>query len=135
MPRSKADVYREGNYVYIATLEGKYCPVAILHRYIKAANLDVSSHLPLFRLLMKTRSGYSLRNAKLSYSRGREIFKTTLKQFSCDPKECGPHTLRSGGPTAVISTCNASNSIFERLLKLHWRWKTDEAKDVYVLEP
>ena len=133
MPRGKADVYREGNYVYIATLEGKYCPVAILRRYIKAANLYLSSHLPLFRPLMKTRSGYSLRNAKLSYSRCREIFKTTLKHFGCDPKECGLHTLRSKGPNAVISTSNASNSFSERLLKLHWRWKTDEAKDVYVL--
>ena len=48
MPRSKTDVYREGNYVYIAKLENKYCPVAILRRYIEAANLDLSSHLPLY---------------------------------------------------------------------------------------
>ena len=27
VPGSKTDVYREGNYVYIAKLEGKYCPV------------------------------------------------------------------------------------------------------------
>ena len=30
--------YSEGNYVYISKLEGKYCPVAILRRYIEAAN-------------------------------------------------------------------------------------------------
>ena len=58
---SKTDVYREGNYVYIAKLEGKYCPVAILRRYIEAANLDLSSNLPLFRPLVKTKSGYTLR--------------------------------------------------------------------------
>ena len=29
---------------------------------------------------------------------------------------------------------NASKGVFERLLKLHGRWKTDEAKDMYVLE-
>ena len=86
VPRSKTDVYREGNYVYIAKLEGKYCPVAILRRYIEAANLDLSSHLPLFRPLTKTRSGYSLRNAKLSYTRCREIFKTTLKDLGYDPR-------------------------------------------------
>ena len=51
VPGSKTDVYREGNYVYIAKLENKYCQVAILHRYIEAANLDLSSHLPLFRPL------------------------------------------------------------------------------------
>jgi len=33
VPRSKTDIYREGNYVYIAKLENKYCPVAILRRY------------------------------------------------------------------------------------------------------
>ena len=37
------------NYVYIAKLENKYCPVAILRRYIEAPNFDLSSHLPLFR--------------------------------------------------------------------------------------
>ena len=134
MPRSKTDVYREGNYVYISKLEGKYCPVTILRRCIEAANLDLSSHLPLFRLLTKTRSGYNLRNAKLSYTRCREIFKTPLKDLGYDPKEYGLHSLRSGDATAVIST-NASKAVSERLLKLHGRWKTDVAKDMYVLEP
>ena len=133
VPGSKTDVYREGNYVYIAKLEGKYCPVAILRRYIEAANLDLSSHLPLFRPLTKTKSGYSLRSAKLSYTRCREIFKTTSKDLGFDPKDYGLHNLRSGGPTAVINN-NASKAVSERLLKLHGRWKTDEAKDTYVLE-
>ena len=34
--RSKTDVYREGNYVYIAKLENKFYPLVILGRYIKA---------------------------------------------------------------------------------------------------
>ena len=103
VPRSKTDVYREGDYVYIAKLEGKYCPVAILRRYIEAANLDLSSHLPLFKPLRKTKLGYSVRNAKLSYTRCREIFKTTLKDLGYDPKDYGLHSLRSGGAMAVIS--------------------------------
>ena len=67
VPRSKTDAYREGNYVYIAELENKYCSVAILRRYIEAYNYDLSSHLPLFRPLTKNKSGYGLRNGKLSY--------------------------------------------------------------------
>ena len=134
MPNSKTDVYREGNYVYIATLENTYCPAAILRRYIEAANLDLSSHLPLFRPLTKNKSGcYSLRNGKLSYTRCREIFKTSLKDLGYDREEYGLHSLRSGGATAVISN-NASKAVSERLLKLHERWKTDEAKDIHVLE-
>ena len=126
-------MYIERNYVYIAKLENKYCPVAILRRYIEAANLELSSHLPLFRSLTKNKSGYSLRNGKLSYTRCREIFKTTLKDLGHDPKEYGLHNLRYRGPTAVISN-NSSKAVSERLLKLHGRWKTDEAKDMYVLE-
>ena len=30
---------------------------------------------------------------------------------------------------------DASKAVSERLLKLRGRWKTDEAKDMYVLEP
>ena len=85
VPKITADVYRDGNYVYITKLEGKYCPIAILRRYIEAANLDLSSHLSLFRHLTKSRSGYSPRNAKLSYSRYRTIFKNTLKHLVYDP--------------------------------------------------
>ena len=133
VPRSKTDVYKEGNYVYIVKLENKYCPAAILRRYIEAATLDLSSHLPLFRLLMRIKSGYSLRNGKLSYTRCRDIFKTTLKDLGFEPKEYGLYSLRSGGATAVISN-NASKAVSERLLKLHGCWKTNEAKDIYVLE-
>ena len=85
MPKSKTDVYREGNYVYIAKLENNYCPVSILQKYVEAANLDLSSNLPLFRPLSKTESGYTLRNSKLSYTRCREIFKAALKELGYDP--------------------------------------------------
>ena len=121
MPQSKTDVYREGNYVYIVKLKSKYFPVSILSRYIE----DLSTQLSLFRPLTKKKSGYSIRNGKLSYTRCREIFEAT--------RDYGLHSLRSGGATAVISN-DVSSSVSERLLKLHGRWKTNEAKDIYVLE-
>ena len=133
VPRSKTDVYSEGNYVYIATLESKYCPVAILRKHIEVTYLDLSSHLPLLRPLTRNKSGYSLRNGKLSYTRCRERFKTTLKDLGYDLKEYGLHTLFSGDATAVVSN-NASKAVSERLSKLRGRWKTDEAKDMCVLE-
>ena len=34
----------------------------------------------------------------------------------------------------LLSVIKASKAVSERLLKLHGRWKTDEAKDMYVLE-
>ena len=63
---------REGNFVYIAKLASKYYPVVILGRYIEAANLDLSSHLPVFRPLKKTKCIYSLTKGKLSYTRCRK---------------------------------------------------------------
>ena len=69
VPKSKTDVYREGNCVYIAKLESNYCPVSILRRYIEAAKLNLSSQLPLFRALTKKKSGYTLSDGKLSYTR------------------------------------------------------------------
>ena len=73
--RSKTDVYREGKFVYIAKLASKYYPVVILGRYIEEANLDLSSHLPVFTRLKKTKCIYSLTKGKLSYTRCRKIFK------------------------------------------------------------
>ena len=127
-------MYREGNYVYISKLENNYCPVALLRRYIQAANIDLSSQLPLFGPLTKKKLGYTLRNDMLSYTRCREIFKQTLKDAGYDPKDYGLHSLRSGGVTSVVSN-DLLHNVSERLLKLHGCWKSDEAKDMYVLEP
>ena len=127
-------MYREGNYVYIFKLESNYCPVAILRRYIQAAGIDLSSQLPLFRPLPKKKLGYTLRNGKLSYTRCREIFKEALRDVGYDLKDYGLHSLRSGLVTSVVSN-DLSYNVSEGLLKLHGRWKNDEAKDMYVLEP
>ena len=50
MPHAKNDVYREGNKVYIKRLFSKYCPVALLERYILMAEVDLNSSLPLFQI-------------------------------------------------------------------------------------
>ena len=48
-----------------------------------------------------------------------------------DPKYNGLHSLRSGRVTSVVSN-DRSHNVSERLLKLHGRWKSDEAKDMYI---
>ena len=42
------------------------------------------------------------------------------------------HSLRSGGITAAVR--NSMKLIPERLLKIHGRWKSDSAKDMYIEE-
>ena len=134
VPRAKNDVYREGNKVYIKRLFSKYCPVALLERYIRMAEVDLDSNLPLFRplRLFKSSNTYKLYGNKLSYTRCRVVFKNCLKDLGLDYNLHGLHSLRSGGATSVVSN---STSLSERLLKLHGRWKSDYAtKDMYVLE-
>ena len=133
IPRSKADVYREGNYVFIAKSNSKYCPVNLLARYMKGAKIDPRCSLPIFRPLVKTKRGYMLRDGKLSYSRCRKIFKDALTALGYDTTRFGLHSLRLGGITSATQN-SSSLPLSDRLLKLHGRWKTDLAKDMYVQE-
>ena len=61
------------------------------------------------------------------------MFKEALGVLGCDPKVYGLSSLRSGGITSVVHN-DDSKIVSERLLKLHGRWKTDVAKDMYVKE-
>ena len=134
VPRSKTDVYREGNFVFISASRSKYCPVGVLQRYLDLSGIDLCSSLPLFRPLVfhRSSSSYTLRSGKISYTTRRDILRDTLSQLGLNPNDNGLHSLRSGGITSAVR--NSSNSIPERLLKIHGRWKSDSAKDMYVEE-
>ena len=73
MPRSKTDVYREGNFVFISAFGSKYCPVVVLQRYLDLSGIDLSSPLPLFGpLVFQRTSSYILRSGKISYTTCRD---------------------------------------------------------------
>ena len=128
VPRSKTDVYREGNFVFISASRSKYCPVGVLQRYLDLSGIDLCSSLPLFRPLVFHRSSSSYRTCTTC----RDILRDTLCQLGYNPNYYCLHSLRSGGITSAVR--NSSNSIPERLLKIHGRWKSDSAKDMYVEE-
>ena len=88
----------------------------------------------MFRPLVfhRSNSRYSLRDAIISYTSCREILRNSLKLLGFNPDDYGLHSLRSGRITSVIR--NSCNSVSERLLKIHDRWKTDAAKDMCVKE-
>ena len=89
VPRSKTNVYREENFVYIAKTLSQYGQVSILLRYMHEVKLTTTSDLPLFTPLSKTKSGYMMRSSRLSYSRCRGMFKKAL-DLGCDPKVLVP---------------------------------------------
>ena len=130
IPTSKTDVYREGNYVYIKKIDTEYCPTKMLRRYMDTSNAVAEPHLPIFRPLRFFRSEEKLYGTKLPYTRCREIFKQTLRDLGYDEKQYGLHSLRAGGATEAVN----HGKVSERILKLHGRWKTDLAKDMYIHE-
>ncbi len=128
IPRAKNDVYRDGNSVYINRINNEYCPVQILESSLRLAAIDTNSTLPLFRRLRfyKSSNTHKLCKDKLSYSRCREIFKNCLKELGYNPNLYGLHSQ--------TSAVKHSKDMSERSLKIHGRWKSDTAKDMYTLD-
>lgn len=61
-------------------------------------------------------------NKPISYSRVRELFKSSLESIGV-----GLHSSRIGGATSA-----ANNLVPDRLFKIHGRWKSENVKDGYV---
>ena len=131
--KSKTDCYRKGNHVIISRLDSLQCPVKILSSYLREAQIDLASDMYIFRPLsfFKSSKAFMLRkkNTCLSYTRTREIIHSALSELGFNVANFGIHSFRSGGATAA-----AQNDTPDRLFKIHGRWKSDKAKDGYVLE-
>ena len=67
------------------------------------------------------------RDKTISYGCIRDGFRPDLKNIGVDPSKFGLHSLRSGGATPA-----ANNGINYRIFHRHGRWKSPEAKNIYV---
>ena len=125
--KSKTDMYREGNWIFISKIDSYLCPVKELKLYLDKLNLEEDEFI--FRAITKSKNGEYLRkqNKPLSYSRMREILLLELKNVGLDEKQFGLHSLRSGGASAA-----ANAGVPDRLFKRHGRWKSERAKDGYI---
>ena len=125
---SKTDQYRDGAWVTIARTGSKTCPVGIVERHVKLADISGNPDLHFFRGISRSKNGVKLRRqGSLSYTRMRELLLEKLSQVGLDPKNFGLHSLRSGGASAA-----ANAGVPDRLFKRHGRWKSENAKDGYV---
>eukprot|EP00731_Ephydatia_muelleri_P008521 Em0004g859a len=87
-----------------------------------------TSHGMLFRAMVLTKEGESLRNAGgLSYSSLRKLLLDKIAKLGFDPALFGMHSLPAGG---AIAAANAG--VQDTLFKRHGRWKSESAKDGYV---
>ena len=125
---SKTDQFREGAALVIARTGLCTCPVAMLERYFHMGGLCSGSHDKVFRAIVNTKSGETLRKTGgLSYTRLRELLIAKIAQLGMDPALFGMHSLRAGGATAA-----ANAGVPDRLFKRHGRWRSESAKDGYV---
>ena len=84
VPRSKTDVYSEGNFVFTSASRSKYCPVSVLQRFLDLSGIDLCSPLPLFRptVFHRSSSSYTLRSGKISCT---TYLKGYLKSAALQP--------------------------------------------------
>ena len=129
--KSKTDIYRQGNWLFISKLNSHICPISILKAYFKRCRIDPESDSFVFRAMtfFKSKSSHELRrkNTPICYSTARSNMLALLSKIGLDEKLFGLHSLRSGGATVA-----ANNGVKDRLFKRHGRWKSEKAKDGYV---
>ncbi len=127
--KSKTDVYREGNRLYIACTGSSLCPVKMLQLYFEKGN--IKDHEFIFRQVtyMKSTKDYKLRSANqpLGYSTMNEQLKRLVQKIGKDPRQFSLHSLRSGGASSA-----ANNGVKNKLFKRHGCWKSETVKDGYV---
>ena len=127
--KSKTDQFRSGNKVFIAKGATSACAYTMLRRYVTKCGKETMSDSYLFKPLFKSKGKCNLihKNKKLSYTRTRECILNKLKMVAPE-LNLGTHSLRASGITTVAN----KDSVNERCLMRHGRWKTETSKNMYV---
>ena len=126
---SKNDQLRRGNEVVISELSSSACPVSLLKRYLDNLRIPPNSRDLILKPISNGKGICKLvsPDKPISYSCIRDGFRRDLKNIGVDPFKFGLHSLRSGGATSA-----ANSGINDRIFQLHGRWKSAEAKNIYV---
>ena len=127
--KSKTDQLREGNSVVIAQTGGYLCPVTLLQLYFSQAEINENSTEYIFKPITSSKDRKKLisTDKHISYSTYRESFKRSFKGIVPDITKYSTQSSRSGGATMA-----ANAGVKERNFQRHGRWRTTEAKDIYV---
>ncbi len=131
LPQCKNDQLRQGNTVYIAALDSKYCPVKFVRNYLRLCDFNTTTdpEAHLLPRLVKRKSGlYAHRSRGISYTTAREIFSIHVQQLYPTTRYT-LHSLRSGGASDA-----ANNGVEPRLISKHGRWKTTKSRDGYIAD-
>lgn len=133
-----ADVIVHNEYLEILSKTGGItCPHALVCRFFASKGIDTnSSSVHVFRAVrfFKKNNAYRLCPNRLSYTRARGLIKETLSAIGIDSKGFSTHSLRAGGATFIAKNLPRSDGS-DRLLMLHGRWRSEQAKNMYAKEP
>ena len=132
---SKTDQHREGNKVFISKIGGITCSHVLVCRFFASAGIGTNSSVRVFRAVrfFKKHDIYQLCPNRLSYTRARKLSIETLSAIGIDSKGFSTHSLRAGGATFIAKNLPRSDGS-DRLLMLHGRWSSEQAKNMYVKE-
>jgi integrase len=128
LEKGKTDQYRSGRWVLIARVGGLYCAVALVEFLLELGLYKSLGPGPLILSTTISPSRQSLRKEQPSYTTVNGWFKEGVRSLGLDPSLYGTHSGRRGGATRA-----ANVDVPDRLFKEHGSWKSERAKDGYVV--
>jgi integrase len=128
LEKSKTDQYREGRWVLISRVSGQYCPVALVELLLKIGRYAELGPGSLIRNTTVTPSKQYIRSEVPSYNTVLGWYKDAARALGLDPDAYGTHSARRGGATRA-----ANVDVPDRLFKEHGAWRSERAKDGYVV--
>lgn len=128
IPKSKTDILGKGINCLLQEQAKKHVLLFVLKIILEFPRLRTRKNFYLEHYsIKKGKHLLSICNKPISYSRVRELFRTSLDKIDLDKTKYGLHSLESGGATSA-----AYNSVADRLFKTHGRCRSEHAKDGYV---
>ena len=132
LEKAKNDQERKGNEIFIARLENKYCPVKLVEEFWSQVGLSgkIDKEAFLISRLHKTKYGHAASKSKgISQTTAREDFNWLTEPMKESGRSFTPHSLRAGGASMAIQ-----NGISERPVSKHERWRSERARNGYILD-
>ena len=136
--KSKTDVYREGNWIYISKIQSELCPVKNLLLYLDVAQLkNENSEQFIFRAITVTKKNPAgtLRStgSSLSYTRMRDVLLEELESIGLKKKTLGYIVWNPEAPQpqlTVVCQIDCLNDMDDGNLK---RQRMDISKMIWML--
>ena len=127
LEKRKNDQFREGSWVYTAASRSFPCPVKLIQHFLQAGRHSGDDYI--FRRISHTKSGFYLRNHRLSYTRALELTRRQLRAIGLKPGEYGLHSMRAGGASLA-----AALGTPDRLIMRQSGWRSEKSKNNYICE-